>query len=72
MKYESWFERVAQTAPYPWQETLGRDEAPADRVLRIPTGFGKTAGAALAWLYHRCVRNDDRWPRRLRSFRLRC
>jgi len=65
MKYESWFERVAQTAPYPWQEALGGDEAPADRVLRIPTGFGKTAGAALAWLYHRCVRNDDRWPRRL-------
>lgn len=63
--YGTWFEAVSGTPPYAWQATLAQAEAPADRLLRIPTGFGKTAGTALAWLFHRCVRNDDRWPRRL-------
>jgi CRISPR-associated endonuclease/helicase Cas3 len=63
--YEAWFSRVSGTPPYPWQAALGGLEACTDRVLRIPTGFGKTAGTALAWLYNRCVRNDERWPMRL-------
>ena len=31
----------------------------------MPTGLGKTAGTALAWLYHCVVRKDQQWPRRL-------
>ena len=63
--YEDWFRRITGDSPYSWQSSLGIDESCADRVLRIPTGFGKTAGTALAWLYNRCVRRDERWPMRL-------
>lgn len=65
--YHHWFSRVADepSGPYPWQLDLGEAVECADRVLRIPTGFGKTAGAALAWLFNRCVRGDERWPMRL-------
>jgi CRISPR-associated endonuclease/helicase Cas3 len=51
--------------PREWQEDLGREEIPGSRVIRIPTGYGKTLGVLGAWLYHRVERNDDRWPRRL-------
>ncbi len=63
--YEEWFKKVTGLAPYSWQASLAAEAANVDRVLRVPTGFGKTAGAALAWLFHRCVRKDDVWPRRL-------
>lgn len=63
--YDTWFQQVTGDAPYAWQASLGEESACADRVLRIPTGFGKTAGTALAWLYHRCVEEDQRWPMRL-------
>jgi CRISPR-associated endonuclease/helicase Cas3 len=63
--YEDWFRRITDDSPYPWQSSLGGEESCADRVLRIPTGFGKTAGTALAWLYNRCARGDARWPSRL-------
>lgn len=51
--------------PHPWQAALGADPICADRTIRIPTGFGKTAGVVIPWLYHRVVRRDDAWPRRL-------
>lgn len=63
--YEAWFEEISGHAPHPWQAELGRAVAPMDRLLRVPTGFGKTGGTALAWLYHRCVRGDQAWPLRL-------
>lgn len=63
--YEDWFRRITDDSPYPWQTSLGVEDSCADRVLRIPTGFGKTAGTALAWLFNRCVRRDERWPMRL-------
>jgi CRISPR-associated endonuclease/helicase Cas3 len=36
-------------------------------LIRIPTGFGKTAGTVLTWLYNRVLREDLRqtWPARL-------
>ncbi len=52
-------------APHPWQAELARGEKCADRLIRIPTGFGKTLGVLTAWLWHRGVRDDTRWPRRL-------
>lgn len=69
--FPQWFTRfssgpgdVAMT-PREWQEALARDEIPRSRVIRIPTGYGKTLGVLGAWLYHRVERKDDRWPRRL-------
>ena len=50
---------------HPWQIELGADGACCDRLIRIPTGFGKTLGVLVAWLWHRVVRNDDAWPQRL-------
>jgi len=35
------------------------------RLVDIPTGFGKTAGAVFAWFWNRVVLRNPRWPRRL-------
>lgn len=69
--FPGWFARFATRPSVPpmmprdWQEDLARDEVPRSRVIRIPTGYGKTLGVLGAWLCHRVKRNDDRWPRRL-------
>lgn len=70
-EYREWFARFAadptdpSMTPRQWQEHLALDEVPRSRVIRIPTGYGKTLGVLGAWLYHRIERADDRWPRRL-------
>ena len=51
--------------PHPWQAELAQAGDCFDRLIRIPTGFGKTLGVLTAWLWHRGVRDDARWPRRL-------
>lgn len=51
--------------PHPWQQRLAEDDQCRDRLIRIPTGLGKTLGVLLAWTYHRLHRQDARWPRRL-------
>lgn len=70
--YREWFGRFASApdggvrmTPREWQAALAADAVPRSRVIRIPTGYGKTLGVLGAWLYHRVERNDDRWPRRL-------
>lgn len=69
--FPQWFSRFAAgpgapvMTPREWQEDLARNEVPRTRVIRIPTGYGKTLGVLGAWLYHRVECNDDRWPRRL-------
>lgn len=63
--YASWFQRVAGFAPHPWQRRLGEAAEPQRRLLRIPTGLGKSAGTILPWLYHAVQRSDASWPRRL-------
>ena len=66
VEYSPFFERITGNAnPHVWQLALGEDEVCRDRTIRIPTGFGKTAGVVVAWLRHRVSRKDDRWPRRL-------
>ncbi len=50
---------------HPWQTELAQGDACGDRLIRIPTGFGKTLGVLVAWLWHRVACNDDAWPRRL-------
>jgi CRISPR-associated endonuclease/helicase Cas3 len=63
--YSDFFTRVAGSAPHAWQADLASSPDFGSRLIRIPTGFGKTFGVLLAWAYHRVVNNDDRWPRRL-------
>ena len=64
--YESWF-RIAtgHEAPRKWQSELASDAAVRNRLIRIPTGMGKTLGVLLAWACHRLQRNDKQWPTRL-------
>lgn len=64
-EFAPWFERVTGQVPHPWQRGLGSSDAPATRLIRVPTGFGKTRGALLAWLFHSVARGDVCWPRRL-------
>lgn len=65
--YGAWFERVSGggVSPHPWQTALGETTACGNRMIRIPTGFGKTLGVIAAWLRHRVNRDDEAWPRRL-------
>ena len=51
--------------PYHWQRELVRPTVCGNRLIRIPTGFGKTLGVLAAWSWHRLHRRDDDWPRRL-------
>lgn len=63
--YEQLFRQLTPYEPHPWQRELGEEPMCSDRLLRIPTGFGKTLGVLGAWLHHRMNRGDDSWPRRL-------
>lgn len=71
LMYSSFFSNVTSPSPeerrnpHPWQSRLGSDHVPRDRLVRIPTGFGKTAGVVVPWLYHRIQRQDLAWPNRL-------
>jgi CRISPR-associated endonuclease/helicase Cas3 len=65
--FESFFASVTghPGGPYSWQRSLGAAEMPRSRLIRIPTGMGKTLGVLAAWSWHRIGRADERWPRRL-------
>lgn len=64
--YNKWFCSVTGVENvHHWQNELASDLEPKNRLINIPTGFGKTAGTVLAWLYHRVQLEDKRWPRRL-------
>lgn len=67
ISYDEWFKRVTGIAagPHPWQARLAAKSECDDLLIRIPTGFGKTAGTVLAWLYRRVVRGEVAWPTRL-------
>jgi len=52
---------AAQTC-FPYQRRLALEPWPD--LLKVPTGLGKTAGVALAWMYKR-LKNDPETPRRL-------
>ena len=63
--YAAFFENTFGQAPRDWQRSLSLEDAPRSRLIRIPTGLGKTLGALGAWSWHRLERADERWPRRL-------
>lgn len=63
------FRRLANLPPeasaHPWQAELAADAAMGNRLIRIPTGLGKTFGVLGAWTWNRIERADPAWPRRL-------
>ena len=63
--YAEWFSKITGDVPHEWQRSLGEDAHCRERMIRIPTGFGKTAGVVLAWLHHRVEQRNETWPRRL-------
>lgn len=66
MSFDSFFrDMTGHDQPHQWQTELASDGNCANRLIRIPTGFGKTDGVLAAWLWHRLKRRDERWPRRL-------
>ncbi len=63
--YGDWFRQYTGHAPHPWQNALAADSGCKHRLVRIPTGLGKTAGVVMAWVWNRAQRADKDWPRRL-------
>lgn len=63
--YSRWFEERTGRVPRPWQTQLAEVDRPSSRLIRIPTGFGKTLGVLGAWCFHRVHRGDLAWPTRL-------
>ena len=48
-----------------WQFELASPRDCHNRLIRIPTGFGKTLGVLAAWTWHRVHERNNNWPRRL-------
>jgi len=63
--FDEFFQRLAGCWRHDWQARLAADDSCRDRLIRIPTGFGKTAGVTIAWLWNRVEQKNDTWPRRL-------
>lgn len=65
--FDTWFSLImgSRNTPHEWQRELANDSSPRSRLIRIPTGMGKTLGVFAVWSWHRIHRNDDTWPRRL-------
>ncbi|MBP6875994.1 MAG: CRISPR-associated helicase Cas3' [Candidatus Eisenbacteria bacterium] len=64
--FGSWFsDLTGHPTPHPWQSVLAADRICRNRIIRIPTGLGKTEGILTAWSFHRLANANDHWPRRL-------
>ena len=64
--FDQWFSELTEHASSrPWQIDLAVEKVCRNRLIRVPTGLGKTEGVLAAWSFHRVSRNDERWPRRL-------
>jgi CRISPR-associated endonuclease/helicase Cas3 len=64
--FDDWFIMLTgHDFPHLWQRELAEASTCRDRLIRIPTGSGKTEGVLAAWGFHRLQRSDDQWPRRL-------
>ncbi len=64
--FQDWFSRLTgHSVPRHWQSDLAGQTDCRNRLIRIPTGLGKTEGVLAAWSYHRLHRGDLNWPARL-------
>jgi CRISPR-associated endonuclease/helicase Cas3 len=65
-EFTKFFEAATGHRPYLYQSELATSgSACASRLISVPTGMGKTAAVALAWLWNRVMRGRGDWPRRL-------
>jgi len=65
-QFETFFERLNEEfTPHPWQVDLASEAQCVNRLIRVPTGFGKTLGVIGAWAWHRLEHGRAEWPRRL-------
>lgn len=64
MTFDEFVQRLTHCRPHDWQARVAVDDAYKDRLIRIPTGFGKTAGVAIAWFWNRVHHNNGAWPGR--------
>jgi CRISPR-associated endonuclease/helicase Cas3 len=66
MRFDLYFKKMTSHAqPHSWQVELASSLECANRLIRIPTGFGKTQGVLGAWLWHRLNNTRNDWPLRL-------
>jgi len=64
--FEEWFMKATgHPTTRPWQSRLSIDDSCRSRLIRIPTGQGKTHGVLAVWAWHRLEKRDPNWPRRL-------
>ncbi len=69
--FSNWFNITTKTnqrpgvLPHQWQVELASDSHCTNRLIRIPTGMGKTLGVLLTWAFHRVQQANPNWPRRL-------
>ncbi len=64
--FEKWFKTLCEhPSPRDWQVDLASGDRPTSQLIRIPTGLGKTEGVLATWSFHRLMRGDKGWPRRL-------
>ena len=65
-KFDDFFKHLTgERSCHGWQQKLADQDECANRLIRIPTGFGKTLGVLAAWVWHRITQENDGWPRRL-------
>lgn len=63
--YQNFFNILASgKTTHKWQRDLAIDSKCRNRLIRVPTGFGKTLGVLSAWIWQRIKQQDNRWPRR--------
>jgi CRISPR-associated endonuclease/helicase Cas3 len=67
MLFADWFTLLSGSShvPHAWQNALAGSDSPRSRLIRVPTGMGKTLGVLAAWSWHRLSNDDTRWPTRL-------
>jgi len=66
LNFEDFFKTATKLSePMDWQRALAEPTECTNRTIRIPTGFGKTLGVLLTWMWHRLYLRDESWPRRL-------
>ena len=64
--FDQFFTEICgKEVPHTWQRELSTPTDCGNRLIRIPTGFGKTLGVLAAWVWHRVKEGSDAWPRRL-------
>ena len=65
-EYDDFFKRLnVGHSAHPWQSELATAPECVNRLIRVPTGFGKTLGVLTAWMWYRLHLGNERWPRRL-------